>query len=235
MFRALRRRASSVLCVSDFTKAELLRLVSGNGRPPVTVHNGIDTTWFQIPPAVSPHARPYLLYVGNIKPHKNVGTLIEAFRQIVGTIPHDLVIVGKRTGFITSDQGVMQLAAAVHERVRFAGELQPRELQQFVAHADAFVFPSLYEGFGFPPLEAMASGCPTIVARAASLPEVCGDASLYFDPTSPEELAAALTRLLSDARLRRELSQRGRQQAARFTWDRCSQETLAVMESVLAQ
>ncbi len=235
MFRALRRRASCVICVSEFTRAEFLRLVSGNGRPPVTVHNGIDAAWFGVRPAVSPHARPYLLYVGNVKPHKNLGTLLEAFRQIAGSIPHDLVIVGRQTGFITADEAVVRSAAGLQGRVRFTGELPSRDLERFMAHADAFVFPSLYEGFGFPPLEAMAAGCPTVVARSASLPEVCGDAALYFDPSRADQLASALTRLLSDEGLRGELGRRGRQQAAKFSWDRCSEQTLAVIEATLAR
>jgi len=233
MFRALRRRASSVVCVSDFTRTEFLRLVRGNGKLPAAIHNGIDDSWFHLPEGPSPHPQPYILYVGNIKPHKNVGTLVEAFRQIADSIPHDLVIVGKQTGLITVDRSVAESARGFGGRVRLTVEVPRSELEQYFAHAAAFVFPSLYEGFGFPPLEAMACGCPTVVSRAASLPEVCGDASLYFDPLSPTELAGVLVQVLSDPELRRDLIQRGRRQAAKFSWDRCTRETLAVMEGVL--
>jgi glycosyltransferase involved in cell wall biosynthesis len=127
----------------------------------------------------------------------------------------------------------MESAATLGGRVRFTGELPRAEVGRFLTHADAFVFPSLYEGFGFPPLEAMACGCPTVVSRAAALPEVCGNATLYFNPADPEDLSQALIRLLGDVGLRRDLTERGRRQAAGFSWERSATETLAVMDTAL--
>jgi glycosyltransferase involved in cell wall biosynthesis len=234
MLEIVKRRASRILCSSEFTTREFRRLVGGNGAV-ATVHLGIDPHWFAVQASERPHPRPYLLFVGNVKPHKNVGTLIKAFARIAGTIPHDLIIVGKQSGFVTGDAAASETAETLGNRVCFTGEVPVRRLEQFFAHADTFVFPSLYEGFGLPPLEAMACGCPTIVSRAASLPEVCGDAALYFDPTNPEELASLLIRVLSDAELRQELRDRGRHHAAQFSWDRAARETVAAMEQVLTQ
>jgi glycosyltransferase involved in cell wall biosynthesis len=233
MFRALRRRATAVLCVSDFTKREFLRLVDATGEAPVTVHNGVDDFWFRLERGPRPHPRPYLLFIGNMKPHKNVGTLVDAFRRIAPQVPQDLVLVGKHQGLLTADHAAMESAATLGGRVRFTGELPRAEVGRFLAHADVFVFPSLYEGFGFPPLEAMACGCPTVVSRAAALPEVCGDATLYLNPADPEDLSQALIRLLGDAGLRRDLTERGRRQAAGFSWERSAKETLAVMDAAL--
>jgi glycosyltransferase involved in cell wall biosynthesis len=232
MFAAVKRRASRLVCVSDFTSSEFLRLV-GRPRHMVTIHNGVSPGWFSIQPRERPHPRPFILFVGNVKPHKNLTTLIRAFERITHRVPHDLIIVGRHSDFITSDPSVSKAAARAGERVRLAGEVAPELLKQFFRYAEALVFPSLYEGFGLPPLEAMACGCPTVVARAGSLPEVCGSASVYFDPADPDDLADALLRVLSDDRLREELRQQGRDRAAEFDWDRSARKTLGILEELL--
>jgi glycosyltransferase involved in cell wall biosynthesis len=135
---------------------------------------------------------------------------------------------------ITADNSAADSARVLGERVHFVGEVTQERLEQFYLHAELLVFPSLYEGFGFPPLEAMACGCPAVVARAGSLPEVCRDAALYFDPRSSADLASALLRAVGDPQLRQRLVERGRHQALRFNWDQCTRETLAVMEEALA-
>ncbi len=232
LIQSVKRKAAAIVCASEFTRTELLRL-GVNGATTVTIHHGLSAAWFASGPSAPPHPRPYLLYVGNVKPHKNLRTLLEAFKRLSGSIPHDLVLVGKRTGFITGDSSVLQAAEALGSRVHFTGHVDAERLRRFFAHADVFVMPSLYEGFGFPPLEAMASSCPTIVAFAASLPEVCEDAALYFDPRSPEELSTCISRVLSDEALRRDLQARGRLQAARYTWERCADATLRVIDGLL--
>lgn len=233
MFSAVKRMASRIVCDSEFTNGEFRRLVGWGEHLPVTVHLGVGPRWFSLTANGRPHPNPYILFVGNVKPHKNLATLVEAFGRIVSSVPHDLLIAGKESGFITADRASRHAAAALGERVRFTGELARESLEQLFLHADAFVFPSLYEGFGLPPLEAMACGCPTIVARAGSLPEVCGDAALYFDPTSSEELASVMVHLLSDVNLRQGLAERGRCRAARFPWDRCATQTLDVIEGLV--
>jgi glycosyltransferase involved in cell wall biosynthesis len=118
--------------------------------------------------------------------------------------------------------------------VRFTGHLPEAELRQYYVHADALVLPSWYEGFGLPPLEAMACGVPVAVSRRASLPEVCGEAAVYFDhPEDPADIAAGIGRLLGDEALRRELVARGRERAREFTWDRAAEGTLEVIRSLI--
>lgn len=233
MFGALRRRADRVICVSHFTARELVRLVGVEPRRITVVHEGVDAAWFEDEPGPSPHARPYLLFVGNVKPHKNLVRLVQAFEALASDVPHDLLIVGKREGFRTGDPRVLQAAGRMAGRIRFTGYVPDERLRSYVRHAGALVLPSLYEGFGLPPLEAMASGCPVVVSRAASLPEVCGDAALYCDPLDPHDIAAQIRRAVNDATLRAELVDRGRLHARRFTWERCAEQTAAVMEAMV--
>lgn len=231
MFAAVRRRASVVMCDSAFTRDEYTRRVGVGRAAPVVIHLGVSDEWRSVGPrAAAAGERPYVIYVGNVKPHKNLGALVRAFGMIAADVPHDLVIVGRREGMRTVDESVQQQAASLGDRVRITGEVAAGELRQLVAGADALVMPSLFEGFGLPPLEAMAAGCPTLVARAASLPEVCGDASLYCDPRDENDIARQLTRMLQDPVLRDDLRQRGVHRAATFTWSRTAEATLAALE-----
>jgi len=233
MLNRVKRKASRILFPSEFTAREFRRLVGETGPAAATVPYGVSSRWFEVKPVVRPHPRPYILFVGNVKPHKNLATLIEAFGSIAGSIPHDLVVVGKHSGFITGDSPAVAIATALGARVYFTGKVAAETLEQFVVNADALVLPSLYEGFGLPPLEAMACGCPTIVARAGSLPEMCGDASLYFHPTDSRELASTMLRLLSSEEIRQDLRHRGRRHAARYNWDSCARETLGFLEELV--
>jgi glycosyltransferase involved in cell wall biosynthesis len=234
MFNAVRRKADAIITISQFTKDELVRY-TGEGRQEIyPIHLGVDKSWFEIRKTQNPQERPFLLYVGNVKPHKNLSGLIEAFALIADQTNHDLLIVGKREGFITGDEASSIEAAKLEGRVHFTGRVSDELLKQYVAHAEALVFPSLYEGFGLPPLEAMAAGCPVIVSSVASLPEVCGDAALYCDPYQPRDIASKILELLSDDSSRRALKLRGRVRARKFTWETCVQETCAVIERLLS-
>jgi glycosyltransferase involved in cell wall biosynthesis len=234
MFRRISRSADAILTVSEFTRAEFERLVGVPRASPEVVHNGVDQEWFDLAPSPRPHPRPYLVYVGNVKPHKNLGRLLEAFGSLTSRTPCDLLLIGKNEGFLTGDRGVQAAVDRLAPRVQLLGAVSRELLRRYVAHAEALVLPSQYEGFGLPPLEAMACGRPTIVSRAASLPEVCGDAALYFDPLDPASIAEAILRVLTEPELQETLRSRGLERARRFTWERSARATLAVLERVLA-
>ena len=236
MYAAVRRRASAVICDSAFTRREFERLV-GTGPTTHVVHNGVHPSWFDVPRGgnSASAARPYIVFVGLAKPHKNLVGLLQAFALIRDRVPHDLVVIGsKRDALRTIDRRIDEASTTLNGRVRFAEHLELSTLQQYVADADVLVQPSFYEGFGLPPLEAMAAGTPCLASRIDPLVEVCGDAASYCDPRDPADIARRLLELLEHNDARRQLSARGRERARAFTWDRSANETLGVFEQVLS-
>lgn len=184
----------------------------------------------------------YVLYVGTVQPRKNLVRLIDAFARAVleagggagaggdgsdGGGPH-LVIAGKR-GWMTADIERRAVEQDIAGRVHFIGYVDDGDLPALMSGAVVFAFPSLYEGFGMPVLEAMACGTPVLTSTTTSLPEVAGDAALLVDPHDPQAIASGLARLLADERLRETLRSRGFARAAQFTWERCARETLHVV------
>lgn len=229
MFQQLAKRASAIICDSQFTADELMRLAGIDSRRICVIHLGVDESWFRIPKHAGPEQPPYLLAVGNVKPNKNLSRLFEAFAAICDRLPHDLMIVGKKEGFVTGDDAALRKAARLGNRVIFTGRMGDEDLRQCFAHADALVFPSFYEGFGLPPLEAMAAGCPVVASRAASIPEVCGDAAEYFDPLDVADMSKHILRVLSNSDLRQELIAKGDKRARLFRWSDCATSTIQVL------
>lgn len=230
LLAAVRRKARMIICDSRFTAGELMRVVGMPASRIEVVHLGVDEGWSVGQQGERPHGKPYFVFVGNVKAHKNLAGLVAAFGRIAGKLPHDLVIVGRKEGFITGDRTVEKRAAALGARVVFTGLLDDALLKRYVAHATALVLPSFYEGFGLPPLEAMASGCPAIVSDRGSLPEICGDAALYCDPGDIDDIAARMLEVAQSGDLRSRLREQGLAHARRFTWDRCARETAALIE-----
>lgn len=231
MFEQVRRRATGICFVSEFTKNEFGHYV-GEPRGRVSiVYPGVDAAWYSARRSYAPS--PSIIYVGNIKPHKNVRGLVDAFEKIYREIPHVLRLVGRREGFLTGDPAIEDRIRHFGGRIQFTGILSDEALRQAVADADALVLPSFYEGFGIPPLEAMAVGCPVLVSAAASLPEVCGDAALYCDPQVPSDIASALKRIVADNGLRERLRASGRARAQMFSWDTAAEKYLSSLDEIL--
>lgn len=187
-----------------------------------------------------PKGAKLLVYVGGFNRHKNVLRLIQALPMILAEHPQAfLAIVGRTTGERFWDnvedlQASARADAVASNRIVFTGEVSDEELAVLINGADALVHPSLYEGFGFPPVEAMACGTPVLGSNASSVPEVVGDAGLLFDPTDPAAIAEATNRLLEDEELRRTLAERAPRQAAKFTWKRAAETTEVSFENALA-
>ncbi|VBB09316.1 glycosyl transferases group 1 [Lucifera butyrica] len=234
MFNALRYKADAIMCDSQFTARELARY-TGINKKVYTIYLGIETTWFREKDASSPCSRPYLLFVGNVKPHKNLMRLLQALKIIEHAIPHDLLIVGKKEGFITGDLKVLKEAENFGGRVKFTGQVDDFTLRQYYAHADALVFPSLYEGFGLPPLEAMACGCPVVASPIEPIQEVCGNAVLYCNPYDPADIAEKIERMVKDPSLRSELIAKGKQRVEKYSWKESGKQVANVIKEVLAR
>jgi len=231
MFAMVRRKADAVIFVSEFSRKEFLRLV-GPPKASYVIHNGISERWFYLKKTRNPHPKPFMIFIGNVKPNKNVVRLLDAYRRILNQIPHDLVIIGQKEGFITGDPMIKECTRNNETRIHFTGYVSKDLLEQYYTHADFLVFPSLYEGFGFPPLEAMAAGIPTITSCAASLPEICGDATLYCDPYNVDDMAEKILTMAGNGDLKTQLIHKGRRQAKYFSWDRCARETMEVIDNL---
>lgn len=221
------RRATRVLTVSETSKSDIMKFFGTDPSKIDVIYNAYDER-FGIEPVEEDVVRvreryqlhdEFVLYAGNVKPHKNLERLIDAF-QIVRSRGLDhlkLVMIGDDI----SKYAALRRAVhryQLHNYVRFLGYLPEQTLAVMYRLAGVFVFPSLYEGFGLPPLEAMASGTPVVTSNVSSLPEVAGDAAQLVDPHDPEAIADGIYRVLTDVDLRRDLRRRGLARARQFSW-----------------
>jgi alpha-1,3-rhamnosyl/mannosyltransferase len=178
---------------------------------------------------------PIVLAVSALLAHKNVRTLVEALPEIRRAVPDAVAVVPANPTPLGEELTARARALGLGDALLLPGWVSPADLEGLYAAAACFVFPSLREGFGLPVLEAMRRGVPVACSNASAVPEVAGDAALLFDPHSPNDLAAAVTRLLRDRGLADELAARGRVRAAEFTWRRAAEETLASFERARAE
>lgn len=240
--------ATRVLADSQATRRDLVRHYSIPDSKIAVVYPGRDETLAPVTdPAMLSATRaryslagPYLLYVGTLHPRKNLVRLVQAFGSFLQSSADgpgapaaslQLVLAGQK-GWLYDDILAQVRKLGLSDRVVLTGYVPDADLPALLSGALAFVFPSLYEGFGLPLLEAMACGTPVICSDASSLPEVAGDAALLVNPTDTEALADALARLVADEGLRKALVERGFRQMQRFSWRRCAEETLRVLEEV---
>src|SRR5215831_2422372 len=222
------RRATRVLTVSESSKRDILRFVDTQPEKIDVIYNAYDER-FAVEPREEDVVRvrerfqlqdQFVLYAGNVKPHKNVERLIQAFHLVRqrGLDHLKLVIIGDEVSRYAALRRAVH-KHQLHQYVRFLGYVPEETLAVMYRLAGVFVFPSLYEGFGLPPLEAMASGTPVVTSNVSSLPEVVGDAAILVDPYDPQAIAKGIAKILTDEAIRRELRQKGLKRAQEFSWD----------------
>lgn len=225
-------QSAIITTISDFSKQEIIKYTGCASNRVKTIHLGLNTALFheiddevykQQVRAKYQLPNQFILFVGNVKPNKNLASLVAALPTIIAQYPDvNLVIVGKKDGFITGDPALFRqidASESLKGRVYFTGYVPFEELPVLYSLATVFAFPSLYEGFGFPPLEAMACGCPVVASNAASIPEICGKAAHYFDPVRPETLVNGLIDVLTNKVLRQDLIELGKQQFKQYSWE----------------
>jgi glycosyltransferase involved in cell wall biosynthesis len=242
-------QAQKIITVTDHTKHDLQKLFNVSPQKIETIWNGIGSEFQKISENEKQEIRAkfdlpkiFLLYTGNWREHKNLPRLIESFSLVIRQFEKSqkfqnfqnvvLVITGKKDPYYPEVlQTVEKLS--LQERVRFVGLVSETDLLQLYAAAWMYVFPSLYEGFGLPPLEAMKSQTPAVASHISCIPEVCGEAVHYFNPHDTNDMAHNMTYILTNPKRRKELIQKGIQRVKLFSWDTCAKETLKVYDSVL--
>lgn len=238
------RKANHIVTDSEFIKHQIVNRLRVPPEKVTAIYLGVSSHFrtcdhkeaFQATSLALELERPYFLYIGTLKPHKNIPTLIRAFALLRGRrkVEHQLLIIGDdpkwKEGLVSL---CSQLGIAGH--VFFVPHVAFAILPQVYAGADLMVMPSFIEGFGLPVLEAMACGTPVVCSRAASLPEVAGDAAEYFEPTSVDDLVAALERVLGSRELQESLRHKGLERVKLFSWRECARRTLDVYRRVLEE
>ena len=235
-------RVDQVIVVSDFIRDQVIEHLGVTADKIITIHEAVDVEVFQEDlrghwPKLQERfnlREPYFLAFSSLSPHKNIDCMIEAFAQYKqGDRSHSKLVISGHLTKLGPNLPEMAKRLGVERDVIFTGYLSSEALRALLSNAVLFVFPSLYEGFGLPVLEAMAVGTPVACAQRGSLPEVGGEAALYFNPTDSTELADVLSQVIADDDLRQDLRERGRLNLSRFSWEKTAADTLATYERVL--
>lgn len=247
-------RTDKVICASEATRADFLRLHRFPVKRTAVIYGSYDPAFRQLPDAqvattlakFDLQEKPYLLFVGGTNPRKNLRGVLAAFEILSANWPDlQLVVVGINAGNKSSSRTATApqsfdwtsygISPELSRRVLMPGYLPRPDLIALYNGAVALVFPSLYEGFGIPPLEAMACGCPVVAANTGSLPEICGEAALYCDPLQPSAIANQLTKLLENPQLRQDLRQAGFDRIKKFDWQSTAQRIIEIFLDTATQ
>ena len=238
---AAARRSDRILTVSEASKRDILHFFNVPPDKIVVVYNAIDEHFWVTPSREAVDRvreryqldHPFVLYVGNIKPHKNLVRLIEAFAELRKSEDEDLklLIIGDEISRLPALRRAVH-QHKLHKHVRFLGYLSDDTLAILYRLASAFVFPSLYEGFGLPPLEAMASGTPVVTSNQSSMPEVTGDAAVLVDPYDVDSIVEGMRRVLDDPACAAALGKKGQERARAFSWERSVEQIRQVYQDV---
>jgi alpha-1,3-rhamnosyl/mannosyltransferase len=231
----MRKRAKGVIAVSENTKRDAIKLLNLNPDFVRVIYPGISPAFSQVTPAAlqkvsRDYQLPprYFLFVSTIEPRKNLDALLDAWNSLPPSVSKEnsLVIAGMEGWRAEATMRRIEDAVETNSAIRRLGYVPGADLPALMGGAQALVYPSLYEGFGLPVVEAMAAGCSVITSNVSSLPEVAGDAALLVDPRSVSEIAAAIQKIAESESLRSRLSAAGKTQASRFTWEAAAEQSL---------
>ncbi len=230
--KRLGKRAQRVLTVSQFSKSRLIANCRIKEDKITVVSLGMehmqkldsDQEMLNLHELVS---NRYVLAVSSMNPTKNFPNIVRAI-ELLNKVDYQIVIAGGTNGKVFGTTDVPH-----SDKLKWVGYVTDRQLKALYDGAACFIFPSMYEGFGLPPLEAMTCGAPVIVSRSASLPEVCGEATLYFDPIDPWDIAEKIDRVMASSELRQSLRVKGLRRAAQFSWNKCAKETWEAVKEVV--
>lgn len=228
-------RTDVIVAISKWTLKDVLTYLNPEGKLMFVNHLGVGKQFYprdREAAARRVHSvhgirRPYLLTVGTFEPRKNIQGTIKAFARIADRIPHHLALVGQK-GWKTDDLDQLIHQSSIRDRIHPLGYVSDDVLPDIYAAADAFIFPSLYEGFGLPPLEAMASAVPVVCSNVSSIPEIVGDAALLVNPNSPEEIAEGIVSVVENKELRDRLIDRGLARAGEYTWEKTARRMMDI-------
>jgi glycosyltransferase involved in cell wall biosynthesis len=223
--------SQAILCISENTRRDLLERYPHLEAKTKVTYLATDLDISMVNQSISDLPKQYILYVGGRNSYKNFGCLLQAFVSVVQT-HRDLALCVVGSPFSPKEQAEIA-ALKLDDRIHHMGFVDDRRLATLYHHSLALVYPSLYEGFGIPPLEAMVCGTVAIAANCASIPEVVGDAGLLFDPKQPDELVDRLLWLLDHSAERDRLIAKGQQRASQFGWDKTAAETMAIYHSLV--
>lgn len=243
MMRLSARSADAIIAVSESTRRDAMRILNVPADRIHTIHSGISPLFRPLADRTALEScrlrynlpEAFILYVGTVEPRKNLPLLIRAYAALAQTIAAPQLVIVGRNGWMYEEVYHLVKALQLGERIRFTGYIPGEDLPIVYNLAQIFVYPSLYEGFGFPPLEAMACGTPVITTAVSAMEEGVGDAGLLTPPGDETGLTLAMRRLLEDPDLRRSLSEQGWRRAAQFTWPQAARATLNVYRRVLSR
>lgn len=225
-------KSGGIIVPTEYVKDDVARFTGANSRKITVTYEAADKITEPAEIIEQLQGKRFIMYVGRPQPHKNLGKLIEAFAIAKQSNPElMLVLAGKKDSLYKAHERTVSRLSIPD--VVFTGFVSEGQLRWLYEHTVAYVFPSLSEGFGLPGLEAMVHGAPVVSSNATCLPEVYGDAALYFNPDNPDDMAAKIKQVATSDKVRQELITKGRQQVAKYSWRRMAEQTLAVYRQVL--
>lgn len=223
----------AIFTVSEFSKKEILKYFKINPQKVIVIYNAVSEKLLRTSSAskFKKNNSQFILAVSSIEPRKNLKSLILAYQKI-NNKNIKLLLVGKENSQVFSQSDSISANSAIEENIKFTGYLSDEELNDLYKTAEVFVYPSFYEGFGLPPLEAMANGCPVMVSNTTSMPEICGEAAIYFDPYNSENIAEKLDLLINNNDLKKQLIEKGSERVKTFSWAHSAKTIIETINNI---